>query len=316
MKFDIYKRATKEKRLDAIKSMNKPRISPQEVKGLISRFDRDLQRRQVVRKSIEAIQLSPKCSDPKARKMTKEESDKLYERMIRRHIESQKVLEKKRELLRQIKEYEETKELCQVKGSMNKQEIEGMLERFEISKARMKNNLTKMKEGMEKQKEQELKNYFRPKINPAYATSFSGDYAVSTKRPMENTIKSSADVADSNNRKSIKSKKLTYKFDNYDEMVKTDRPISETTKTGHDKTGNSSKDNVDLMKNIKQALRENVVDPELDEMMEDCKKEEVRVKYITSRPLSSRTQRPATTNPNNPPKSKVILNKAKGIIIS
>ncbi len=135
MRFDIYKRSTKDRRWEALKEMRRPRGSHQEVRRLMGRLDKDLQRRRDAKLAAEAIlREGERAARSPTRKISKAESDRLYSRLVSAHQEAMELVNRKRDMLRQVKEREEQRELEQAKTHarpLSKEEVQALVRRME-----------------------------------------------------------------------------------------------------------------------------------------------------------------------------------------
>ena len=108
MQFDIYKRATKEQRMLLLLDLNKQRIPKKEQEKLYERLIDDGKKWNQRKKQIETYtQSETNRSRAEAKKLTKEESDQLYARMMRQHWEKEQELMRKRASIQCAKKQEE-----------------------------------------------------------------------------------------------------------------------------------------------------------------------------------------------------------------
>lgn len=168
MQFDIYKRATKDKRMMLIEDLGKDKIPKEYQEKLYERLIDDGKKWSKKKKTLENF---ISCESSRAhsgmKKMTKQESDRLYARMMQQKKEKEEDLIKKRTELKLKKMQEELSEMQSARPArtLKKEEIDQMLTRFENDATQRKKSreyLAKMKEQL---LDEEVSTYFKPKIN-------------------------------------------------------------------------------------------------------------------------------------------------------
>ena len=106
MKFDIYKRATKDTRLEKVKKMTKVTLSEQDKMDLIERMEKDASRRREAQKIVEnKVKEEPKSMGQK--RLSREEGEELYKRLMKSKEINENILNEKRMLNEEIKNQEE-----------------------------------------------------------------------------------------------------------------------------------------------------------------------------------------------------------------
>ncbi len=124
MQYDAYRRSGKESRylsrplrlrLNTEKEMHKIRSARREVESIVTRLQTDVMRRQRRQHNIDAaadrgVKIRRAQSAMGGRRMSREESDRLYERLVDAKKESDLLVNEKRRLMEEIREKEEAEE--------------------------------------------------------------------------------------------------------------------------------------------------------------------------------------------------------------
>ncbi len=116
MQFDIYKRATKEQRMVMLAEMSKLKMSKQEQERLYDRLIDDGKRWNQKKRQLETYSENETSQVPsEARKLTKRESDMMYERMMKQQQEKELDIIRKRALVQTQQKLEEEELMGQPK---------------------------------------------------------------------------------------------------------------------------------------------------------------------------------------------------------
>lgn len=102
--------------------MRKPKATPEEIKDMLQRFQKDSERRRQYQSNIDSLRAQYEKQDEsiskklqggniKQSKMSKEASDKLYERLMNAQREATELIAHERVLRNEKKDKEEQKEL-------------------------------------------------------------------------------------------------------------------------------------------------------------------------------------------------------------
>jgi len=111
MEFDIYKRATQTQRTDQIKNIAPNKLSKEQSVKLLTRLEKDTKRRQESKKILENItQIKPQINEPQ-KKLSRQESDELYQRLMKSKEVSEALLHEKQTIQEELKTQEELKSM-------------------------------------------------------------------------------------------------------------------------------------------------------------------------------------------------------------
>ncbi len=142
MDFDIYRRATKDARLDCVRSAFRPTIDSREADCLIDRLQTDTTRRRKAKKYIEETRDAPPAGKVR---MSKQAGNAFYRRMMEAQKDREQLLEAKRKISRELKEQEDEAAIQASRphrgynerrhtwvGPLNHEEVEGMVNRLDL----------------------------------------------------------------------------------------------------------------------------------------------------------------------------------------
>ena len=136
-----------------LKEMRKVKSSQDNVRSMVDRFQRDIQRRKQRKENIANLIKSGNIDDNASRtnhgrnlsasctgyKMSKAESDQLYDRLIQAQKQTEQLVDEKRRIANEIREYEEMKEVRPNSRDgvpLTKIEVKKLLHRLEQDAAR------------------------------------------------------------------------------------------------------------------------------------------------------------------------------------
>ena len=109
MEFDIYKRVTKETRLDMLKNSQKAKLGKMQQEDLFHRLIEDGRRRNMIMKQLEAYKQEEEMGKKDTRKITPGEFERTYGRMMARLQETEIDLKRQRTFQQMLKECHEQK---------------------------------------------------------------------------------------------------------------------------------------------------------------------------------------------------------------
>ncbi len=169
MEFDIYKRATKDSRLDLLINAQKPKLDKMEQQELFKRLAEDGKRRnqrilQLEKFKAEGFDMSATTQ----RKMNEKDFAKIYEKMMDKLQRKENDLKKQRVFQQMIKEFNEQKVLeksVSHNKRMGQRELSNMLERFEKDNERRKMAAKIKQEQMELLRKEEERKFFKPDLS-------------------------------------------------------------------------------------------------------------------------------------------------------
>jgi len=301
MKFDIYKRETKDQRLEALFELRKVKKPQQDIHNMLQRFQKDLYRRRLAKESAELLK-SEDYNDvlkKTKKKLTPKECENIYSRMKQKYEESQRIIEKKREIYRQMKEQQENAELGYAKKRKKTgEDLEKMIERFTKEKEQIERKIEHQRIEQELKEEEEYRKMFKPRLNSKRNSNVSSKLSslFNSKDSLQKNEKNSSKSPDKSKRK----QKLVYNFqEDYDEVPPepqkneilqpgnyATKPILKKDSPRYDekyKQDFKNKIGDQLHRYIEEALSEEIIDLDIDEKESIPKQKQQNIRPQTSR---------------------------------
>jgi len=178
MEFDIYKRATKDTRLDTLLKMQKPKLNKTQQEELFKRLIEDGKRRNQRTDALEKFkQFEREQTQPSTKRLNEKEFEEKYVKMMDHVAQREDKLKKQRIYDQALKEFKEKK--IMEKGiaynkKISSEGVRSMLERFQKDAERRDQELRVKKAQADELKKDQEKDFFKPKlIKPRTATGNS-----------------------------------------------------------------------------------------------------------------------------------------------